>query len=314
MKQPVEIERLLHWAYREELPKKQLSSAGNWGRIEAIGRGGIDPGHGSAQRYPHFGVPHPDAGRIEGAVASLEDAVIDWEQDADLILGELVALVEPRVPGIDDGLDPPGSGSDAGQRRSPRAGWAERGRWRIDVLDPADHSRRQNQPIATGVEPRQVILVRSLRTNALVVMHAKMGTRPDWREAVPRPSYIQAAHSATGTPKIVGECWGSDRYSTGSYCPLCWFPSPTTVAEARVDYLAWWRGLRQLAASLELGDHQALPPAAPEMPWRDPEAPTTVRTELWPRKLTPLPLKPARKLAGAPERHKRAETGRRVGP
>jgi hypothetical protein len=69
----LDIEALLVWAYRDELSKKYTSSAeAIWGRI------GIGPAHDSdqrtatsAQRYPHFGTPHPDAIVIEDAVSNL---------------------------------------------------------------------------------------------------------------------------------------------------------------------------------------------------------------------------------------------------
>jgi hypothetical protein len=274
MKRPVEIEKLLQWAYREELPKKQTSSAeGIWKRVMDFGnRGGIDPGHGAAQRYPHFGLPHEDAGRIETAVGNLEDRAIDWKQDAEAILGHLIALTEPR--------------------NTKPAG-------RITGWYYADR-----KPVSVEFEPpRQVIMVRSLRVNALVTTHAKMGTRPDWREEPPIPLPVPAKTGPNAA--IVGDCWGKNLYAEGSYCPLRWSPSPIAIAQIRADYLAWWRGLRQLAQSLDLAEHEALAPSAPEMPWRDSETLPTVRTELWPRKMTPLPLKPARKLAGPAEKRRR---------
>jgi hypothetical protein len=75
----VEVEALLHWTYRDELPQREISSAeGIWDQIAQHGqRGGIDVGHGAAQQYPHFGLPHPDALAIEKVVAALPDARID---------------------------------------------------------------------------------------------------------------------------------------------------------------------------------------------------------------------------------------------
>jgi len=69
LKEHVDIEDLLRWAYLDELPKRQLSSAEEiWNGIAEYGqRGGIDIGQGAAQRYPHFGLPHSDALAIERA-------------------------------------------------------------------------------------------------------------------------------------------------------------------------------------------------------------------------------------------------------
>ena len=92
-KKPVEIETLLRWAFVDELSKRITSSAeGIWDHIEEIGqRGGIDPGHGAAQRYPHFGLPHPDAEKIELAVSALPNLIIDWKESREALMGDLFA-------------------------------------------------------------------------------------------------------------------------------------------------------------------------------------------------------------------------------
>ena len=237
----VEIEKLLHWAYRDELSKRMTSSAeGIWDRIADFGqRGGIDPGHGAAQRYAHFGLPHPDAETIEKAVSGLRDAFIDWSKEARHILGDLLRLVDPTPdPSIEKG-------------RAATASWPQRGEVRQEAkLEP----------------PRRAILIKTLRTGALVTMHAKMGTKPDWRADSPQPMPIAAARGPNAS--VIGECRGKNLYSTGSYCPIRWSPSALSIAESRADYLAWWRGLRHLSDVLELESFQALPPVVPEMPWR----------------------------------------------
>src|SRR5262245_45552038 len=214
----MDIERLLQWAYREELIKRITSSAeAVWDRIADVGFYGIVGEGSSPQRYDH-GAPHPDAIKIERAVAALPDAVIDWELEAELILGDLINLVEPRAA------------IEVEPIRSTTVTWPAARAGRV---------KRQLQP------PRQVILVRSLRTSALVVQHASMGTRPNWREEHPHPLPTPAARGPGSA--VVGECIRKGLYAEGSYCPVRWWPSPINVAEARADYLAWWRGLEQLA-------------------------------------------------------------------
>jgi hypothetical protein len=278
-KTSLDIEKLLHWAYRDELPKRGMSSAeGIWDRIAEFGqRGGIDPGHGAAQRYPHFGLPHPDAERIEKTVAQLPDGEIDWKADAKNILGELVGLVN----------------INGSARPRPTKTTAT---WRYPRSTPEGKQSGKRREVATLEPPRDVLLVRSLRTMALVTVHAASGTRPDWREDVPQPYAVPATRGPNVV--MVGERFGRNMYSLGSYCPLRWEPSVITIAEARVDYLAWWRGLRLLAKLLQLEEFEALPPRAPEMPWREHEEAIVIRTELWPPRLKPLPLKPAREIAG----------------
>ena len=296
-----DIEWLLQWTYREELPKRQTSSAeGIWDRIGEVGKfGQIDHAHGAAQRYPHFGLPHPDAIRIEAAVGALPDADIDWTADAWNILGELVALTNVNDP------------TPQHRRRISRATWV----WPRSTREgQRDRSRQE----ATLEPPRDVLLVRSLHTSALVTMHAKMGTRPKWRDIDPHsgkeiiPETGPSPAPSGGNPKIIGECKGKNLYTIGAYCPVRWSPSPIAIAEARVDYLAWWRGMRDLAVSLQLGDFEPMLPAVPEMPWRDEAVEPTVRAELWPKKSSALPLKPSRKLAGPPQRPKRYGPVRKI--
>jgi hypothetical protein len=245
-KKPVEIETLLRWAFVDELSKRLTSSAeGIWDHIEEIGqRGGIDPGHGAAQRYPHFGLPHPDAEKIELAVSALPNLNIDWKESREALMGDLLALFNVR----------------------------------------------------------DVLLVRTLRTAALVAMHAKMATRPDWREESPVPHWI-AAERGANRPKVIGECKGKDRYTHGSYCPLVYEPSPISIAETR--------GLVMLSETLELQEHVALPPAAPAQPWmgeREPARKIFGLGERRPRQ-PPLPLKPQRDIARAAPRRKKVADG-----
>src|SRR5215471_14721459 len=160
MKRRMDIEGLLRWAYREELVKRVTSSAEDvWGRIRDIGAlGGVEVQHGGPQRYD-LGSPHPDAVAIEAAVAQLPDASIDWDAEAALVLGDLLALCDPTQ-----------DSRTTTEERPTTVAWPTRaGGVKRMVLQP----------------PRRVLLVRTLRTSALVTMHAKMGTRPDWREEPP---------------------------------------------------------------------------------------------------------------------------------
>lgn len=251
-KRSIEIEKLLHWAYRDELSKRTTSSAeGIWDQIAEYGqRGGIDPGHGAAQRYPHFGLPHPDAEEIEKAVARLENLILDWSASCDAIMGDMAPLIQKR----------------------------------------------------------DVLMVRSLRTAALVTMHANMGSRPDWREDPPRPYFIQAERGRNRA-KIIGQCLSKDRYTVGAYCPLQWEPSPLNIAVARAEYACWHRGLTMLAQTLDLDSHTALPPAAPGRPWageRDPVHRVYAVGER-PQREQRLPLKPERARALGPMRRKKPD-------
>lgn len=283
MKTQVEIERLLHWTYRDELPKRGTSSAeGIWDRLAQNGSlGGIDgdPGHGSAQRYPHFGLPHPDAETTEGEVGALPDATIDWATESEIILGHLLALADTR---------PLAARSQTSAQKVTTVGYRDRHRdnlgWRTEKIEPR----------------RDVIMVRTLRTSALVTMHACMGSRPDWKEEGPRPCYIEPENGPKNRAKIIGECRAKDHYTTGTYCPIEWRPSPISIALARADYLAWWRGLKLLSDTLKLAAHEVLPPIAPQYPWNDPPQQRSVYTSVHVKPMLKLPLAPQRDRAGPP--------------
>lgn len=284
-KRQIEVEKLLQWAYRDELSKRATSSAeGIWDQIEEYGRGGInpDPGHGAAQRYSHFGLPHPDAEAIERAVSGLEDGQIDWASESEAIMGHLLGIADTRPLSV-----------RPVQPRQTVVGWWEGSRW-----------------YKSGAgKPRDVMMVRTLKVSALVTMHAKMGTRPDWYDEPPRPYQTRASRGSK--PAIVGECWGKSAYSPGSHCPLTWDPSPISVAETRADYLAWWRGLALLAKTLVLNDFEIGPPAAPEMPWAAPEPLQTLHVGAALRQ-SPLPLKPNRGHFERPPARPKAGPGRIV--
>lgn len=254
-KTEIDCETLLHWAYRDELSKRQLSSAeGIWDRIQEDGqRGGIDPGHGAAQRYSHFGLPDPDAELIEKAVGQLEDAVIDWEQSFDAIAAELSGLISVNEMGR--------RGTEA---KTPKAGWGKAGTKAVEAW----WGKGAAKPVQD--RPRDVLMVGGLRTSALMTMHAVRGTRPDWIEDSPQP---QPTPAKTGSnAMVVGNCEGRNRYSLGAYCPLSWSPSPLSVISSRAEYVAWHTGLTKLSQTLVLAKFVALPPKASQTPWLETES------------------------------------------
>jgi hypothetical protein len=250
-KTAIDVELLLRWSYMDELSKRQLSAAeGIWDKIQDYqNHGGVDSGRGAAQRYSHFGLPDPDALLIEKAVSALEEVVIDWDQSFYAIAGDLAGLI---------------SVNDLKARKPPAPpsfGWGEAGTKALKAFFGSEGQRPFHD------RPRDVIMVGGLKTNVLVTSHAIKGTRPDWRDEDPMPGMTPAAKGTHAA--IVGECRGKNLYSSGSYCPLAWSPSPLSVVTGRVDYAVWHQGLCMLAETLTLDKFIALPPKAPAMPWID---------------------------------------------
>lgn len=296
----MDIEKLLQWAYRDELSKRQLSAAeGIWDRIFEDAQLGVERGRNhTAQRYAHFGLPDRDAEEIERQVGRLEDTVIDWAQSFDAVAGDLAGLIT-----VNDMT-----------RRKPdervtQAGWGKSGDKALRAWWPSDES------VGASYRPRDVLMVGGIPTKMLVTSHAIKGTRPDWREEPPEPHMIQAAKGPYAM--VVGECRGKNLYTAGSHCPLRYEPSPMSIMASRADYLAWHSGLTILVASLELEKFVALPPKAPQLPWFDEEEESRIvpvmptgRNSV--RGWGTLPLKPSRGRAGAPRRTRKASEVRIV--
>ncbi len=275
----IEIETLLVWAFREELPKRQLSAQEMcWESIAISGPfGPIDEGI-SIQRYAYVGEPHPDARIIEKAVEALPLVVIDWAESLDAIMGDLAGLVSINDLRRQDRAD-----------RATTSGWTlGKGRHETARNAPASHDLR-------GRSARDVLLPGSIQVGELIVTHARQGTRPRWYPHSPtcHPTPSRDPSKAL----LVGQSGGRNLYSIGSHCPLTWRPSPISIAKARADYIGWWRGLSMLVDTLSLNDHKALPPISAQLPWFECE-PEAVRFQCPSPKMATLPLRPQRAAAG----------------
>lgn len=224
-KKKLDIEKLLHWAYRDELPKTTTgASHSSWDSLLRFGELGarIDDQIGpSMPGFPAImGEPHPDARVIARHVRDLKDSYIDWHSSKDAIMGDLVAL-------------------------APESGWS--------------------------------ILVAALRTQALVTMHASMGTRPDWTSEQPVPHRVLGPNGkpvvqhVDGGKQVIEGRLKSRHYGPGSRCPVRWEPEPQSIALGRAEYAAWRSGLAALVVSLKdcLSEHEALLPRAAIDPWNN---------------------------------------------
>src|SRR5271166_563920 len=91
MRTPINIEKLLHWTYRDELPKREIGGLTGWETLIYLGTK-ID--HSRQDWQPGFpvimGPPHPDALLVDHAVRSLGDTVVEWEHACERIMGPLL--------------------------------------------------------------------------------------------------------------------------------------------------------------------------------------------------------------------------------
>lgn len=258
-KREVEIEKLLQWAYLDELPKRLLNAQGDaktWDRLAQYGSlGGIDVDEtvSAPQRYAYVGEPHRDALAIEGAVNQLGATTVDWGEDFELIAWDLAALLSINV------LQRP-------QRRRFADGSSSR--TAIEQTELVQYRKGAGARLVAD-DARDVIAIASTNVTALVHMHAINRSRPFFNNETPKPSMI-AADRGRGA-KLIGECKGKNLYETGSFCPLSWWPSPLQVALDRAEYLLWHRALTTLADQLVLAEHEAQKPDASPAPWIKPE-------------------------------------------
>jgi hypothetical protein len=294
----MEIEKLLQWAYRDELSKRFTSAAeGIWDRLFEGAQLGIDRTRdkSAAQRYASIGLPDRDAETLAAAVEDLKDLAIDWRQSFDTVAGDLAGLVT-----VNDMTRRRGEPRE----RLPTVGWGKAGERALKAWWG---------PQGQGVyypPQRDVLMVSGISTKMLVRSHAVKATRPDWREEPPTPSKIMAERGPN--VKVIGECLGRNRYTSGSHCPIQWEPSPISILQTRADYLAWHHGLVMLAQTVELEKFIILPPSAPQLPWFYPEQKGRVIDVSTGEVFETLPLTPDRPRAGPRAPRKRASAVRSV--
>ncbi|NEW96627.1 hypothetical protein [Rhodopseudomonas sp. BR0G17] len=238
MKPKIEIERLLQWALREELPKGRGVSAeiGAAIRRHKAARPGMIARSLDHQRESDPlgyvpGAPHADAELIAAAIADLPtDATIESEHDARALFGDLAPIAEACISPLLR------SQFNAQAIVTACAAMGRRPRWQFD------------QPRAY-----QIFMPTPGRPRALVYGIDADGNRaeliPNRGRKAQRELYDLAM-----SPRSPIE-WGD--------------PSPLKIGEARAEYVAWHSALVRLAADLadQLTGCDPLPPAAAAMPW-----------------------------------------------
>ena len=261
-KKPVPIDLLLQWAYCDELPKQSIDGLTGWERLTYLGTN-VDRGDsGYDVKLPaNLGPPHPDALTLDYFVRKLEPVVVNWKRQRKYLMGDLHHYLTEDDPIV---------------------------------------VSMSTSPLATLVSDRkavidrgpQIVGSRELSPGHLVMMHARMGTRPIWDMG---PTRLRAVRGRNGKPMIEGISAGR-RYKPGAYCPMQLDPPAQEIACARFEYSIWHQALVTIAnESWKLEDHAVQQPTAAAAPWLtgDPIAPR-VRSDNVERSTSKLPLKPAR--------------------
>lgn len=232
----MDIEDLVAWAIKHELPKRE--AGGSWGTtatmspmFRMLGIGTVidnwnrEPGFPSA-----MGGPHPDALRIEAAILRLDD-------HKDQVIGDALQLGPDFAAAPDDEAE--AMRAALGQMAALVTRTAKLGKrpyWQS----------RPTQSKVTHANGAPVVLRWESRTVAL--KHCG-----DLVEEVLVP--VKATRA--------------NHYPDGSFCSLQFDQEPKTILRERADYLAWWGALHLIAAELfgELETFAVLPPSAPQKPW-----------------------------------------------
>ena len=237
----IDIQDLLVWAYREELPKDR--GLGGSGRGEpcavspmfAMGAFGTrvdyfhrEPGFPSA-----MGAPHPDALLVEAAVERLAthaEQAVDEQLDLAPDFGAL---------GVDEGH-------------------AVRRALAMMPAMVARCAKLQKAPFwSSDVVPRPIYVGGNGRT--LVVRREPQFSKALTGEEVEHEVIVQVTAEQKGS------------YAFGAYSPLQYEPDPQSVVDERAEYLVWWGALNALAADLadKLTTFSVRPPSARQRPWTD---------------------------------------------
>lgn len=252
----IDIEHLVRWAYRDELPKvaretsliaalrSGWASISRWSELMTVVQEGDLVNRWGLVPLDTMDDPHPDALAVAAAVERLGD----FE----------VSLPEGWNPLSDLGdLGP--EGQDAVRRG-------------LDRLSPPDGqgARVMRQPLAR-----------------IVIRQAILGTAPSWEAEVParrmvtgpngKPRWFRAvSHVSAGafgdvteTVEVDGFNAARQRPFPGAYRKFELEPDPCPVVVERGEYELWVAGLHALVDLLAgtLSAHAPLPPARVARPW-----------------------------------------------
>lgn len=235
----MDVQDVLAWAYREELPKDR-GLGGNGGEPCAVSPMFAMGAFGTRVDYYHrepgfpsaIGPPHPDALLVEAAVERLA-AFADQEIDE-------IPLLLPDFGEF--GVD---------ERQSVRRalGMVVGLVVKCAKLDqsPFWSTSTSPGPLYSGNGRPMVVRLEPIFSKTLT------GEEVEHETLVP----VTAEHK--------------NSYPFGAYSPLEYDPSPQSIADERAEHLVWWGALAGIASELEgkLSTIAVLSPGAAQRPWID---------------------------------------------
>jgi hypothetical protein len=250
MKKNIDIEKLVQWAVRDELPKGRAVSA-DIGSIvirppqragsmsAALDRPRSDDGFGFVP-----GAPHEDALVVSEAIRALAtEARFDNLDDAMALFGDLAAIAGDAAASIMAASFDPRSLVICKGAQSMRPQW------------------EFPQPI-----PRQMWTPFRDSAGALRERPLVHGDDADG------DAIAQTPNRGYRPPKAIYD------WNVNARSPLDWWrPSLITIGHARAEYVAWYGALVSLARDLagRLVEYEAIPPALMPAPWITGQTPSS---------------------------------------
>ncbi|WP_315728795.1 hypothetical protein [Bradyrhizobium sp. SZCCHNS2015] len=234
-----DIEKLVQWAMREELPKGRPVSASPWDLVAQVARLGVRvQTSGPVDGFGFVpGSPHEDALVISEAIDDLPgDVPFEHRADVEVLFGEWLPISGDAVDVIMR------STFDQRSLLISHAVQGTRPKWAFE--QPVPYQIKTPFRDANG----------SLRERPRVVGFDDAGDLVDLAPNRGRKAMREGLYSLYLEPRS----------------PLVWGdPSPIHIAECRAEYLAYHLALCSLAERLagKLADFDPLPPAIRPLPW-----------------------------------------------
>lgn len=259
----IDIEHLVRWAYRDELPKAHALDEHRDNQTSGYGAGWAKVSH-----YGTLGgvIQEPD---LRNRFGLFPDLLAQAEPHRDAVaVAEAVSALAPLVVEMPAGWNPL---TDMGDLGADGAYACARAAARLLTTDDDGLPRMRRTPAD------------------LVVRQAILGGAPAWEAAPPvrvpvteygRPKWFRRVALETAGPfgPVVEEIEmdGFDhkrrRPYPGAYQRVQLLPDPADAAYARAEYEVWHAALSLLASTLHgtLSAHVALSPARSGRPWEAP--------------------------------------------
>lgn len=256
MKKQIDIEKLLQWAMREELPKGQRVAASPWDMITQFAALGVrvqtsgycGDGFGFTP-----GAPHEDAITVAAAMKGIDTkATFKHLADAAPLFTGLVLdgeLIDARAIAGDAMRSIMLASFDPRSIVISNATMGTRPKWKFE--HPTPHQMFSQERNARG-ELRAIALVHGVDSDGYEIAIKKNRGRKAMREAF----------DLSMTPRS----------------PINWHdPSLLHIGECRAEYVAWHHALTRLALDLagKLKEFEPMAPVAAALPWITGETPTS---------------------------------------